>query len=82
MNPDHDPHELRNLAAVKMAAEAPGDTLNATALVHEAYLRLVVNQSSTVGGTFSPPRRKRCGEFSSKKPAARLPCVTAAADCV
>ena len=44
MNPDHDPHELRNLAAVKMAAEAPGDTLNATALVHEAYLRLVVNQ--------------------------------------
>src|ERR1700756_5736237 len=33
--------ELRKLAAAKMAAEAPGHTLNATALVHEAYLRLV-----------------------------------------
>lgn len=33
--------ELRKLAATKMAAESPGHTLNATALVHEAYLRLV-----------------------------------------
>jgi RNA polymerase sigma factor (TIGR02999 family) len=33
--------ELRKLAAQKMAAEAPGQTLQATALVHEAYLRLV-----------------------------------------
>lgn len=33
--------ELRGLAARKMAAEKPGQTLNATALVHEAYLRLV-----------------------------------------
>src|SRR5947209_7691055 len=33
--------ELRKLAAVRMAEEAPGHTLNATALVHEAYLRLV-----------------------------------------
>jgi RNA polymerase sigma factor (TIGR02999 family) len=33
--------ELRKLAAARMAAEAPGNTLNATALVHEAYLRLV-----------------------------------------
>ncbi len=33
--------ELRQLAAVRLAAEAPGNTLNATALVHEAYLRLV-----------------------------------------
>jgi RNA polymerase sigma factor (TIGR02999 family) len=32
--------ELRKLAAVRMAAEAPGHTLDATALVHEAYLRL------------------------------------------
>lgn len=32
--------ELRNLAAQKMAQEAPGQTLQATALVHEAYLRL------------------------------------------
>jgi RNA polymerase sigma factor (TIGR02999 family) len=33
--------ELRRLAAQKMAREAPGQTLDATALVHEAYLRLV-----------------------------------------
>ncbi len=33
--------ELRKLAAAKMAAEAPGHTLVGTALVHEAYLRLV-----------------------------------------
>jgi RNA polymerase sigma factor (TIGR02999 family) len=33
--------ELRKLAARKMARESPGQTLEATALVHEAYLRLV-----------------------------------------
>jgi RNA polymerase sigma factor (TIGR02999 family) len=33
--------ELRRLAAQKLAGEAPGHTLQATALVHEAYLRLV-----------------------------------------
>jgi RNA polymerase sigma factor (TIGR02999 family) len=33
--------ELRRLAAAKLAHEAPGQTLDATALVHEAYLRLV-----------------------------------------
>ena len=33
--------ELRNLAAAKLASEKPGQTLQATALVHEAYLRLV-----------------------------------------
>ena len=33
--------ELRKLAACKMAQEAPGQTLQATALVHEAWLRLV-----------------------------------------
>ncbi len=32
--------ELRRLAAAKMAQQAPGQTLQATALVHEAYLRL------------------------------------------
>ena len=36
--------ELRRLAAVQMANEKPGQTLNATALVHEAYLRLVGEQ--------------------------------------
>jgi RNA polymerase sigma factor (TIGR02999 family) len=33
--------ELRKLAAARMAAETPGHTLDATALVHEAYVRLV-----------------------------------------
>jgi RNA polymerase sigma factor (TIGR02999 family) len=33
--------ELRKLAAARMTEEAPGNTLDATALVHEAYLRLV-----------------------------------------
>ena len=33
--------ELRRLAAQKLAQEKPGQTLQATALVHEAYLRLV-----------------------------------------
>jgi RNA polymerase sigma factor (TIGR02999 family) len=33
--------ELRKLAAQRIAQEAPGQTLQATALVHEAYLRLV-----------------------------------------
>jgi RNA polymerase sigma factor (sigma-70 family) len=34
-------NELRRLAAAKLAHERPGQTLQATALVHEAYLRLV-----------------------------------------
>ena len=33
--------ELRKLAALQMAHDRPGETLNPTALVHEAYLRLV-----------------------------------------
>lgn len=33
--------ELRKLAAHRMASEAPGHTMQATALVHEAYIRLV-----------------------------------------
>lgn len=35
--------ELRKLAAAKLAREKPGQTLQATALVHEAYLRLMGN---------------------------------------
>ena len=37
--------ELRKLGAHKMAGEAPGQTLQPTALVHEAWLRLVGNES-------------------------------------
>jgi RNA polymerase sigma factor (TIGR02999 family) len=38
--------ELRKLAAQKMAQEKPGQTLQATALVHDAYLRLVAPSKS------------------------------------
>src|SRR5256885_3875832 len=41
--------ELRKLAAVKLAQEKPGQTLQATALVHEAYLRLVAPAGGAVG---------------------------------
>jgi RNA polymerase sigma factor (TIGR02999 family) len=37
--------ELRRLASAKLAQERPGQTLQATALVHEAYLRLVGGES-------------------------------------
>jgi RNA polymerase sigma factor (TIGR02999 family) len=40
--------ELRRLAAQKMADEKPGQTLDATALVHEAYLRLVGSDAKRV----------------------------------
>jgi RNA polymerase sigma factor (TIGR02999 family) len=48
--------ELRKLAARKMAQEQPGQTLMATALVHEAYLRLV-------GPLDSPPVWTGRGHF-------------------
>jgi RNA polymerase sigma factor (TIGR02999 family) len=38
--------ELRKLAAAKLAQEKPGQTLEATALVHEAYLRLTGDQAA------------------------------------
>ena len=38
--------ELRKLAAQKMAQETPGQTLQATALVHEAYIRLVDSKTT------------------------------------
>jgi RNA polymerase sigma factor (TIGR02999 family) len=44
--------ELRKLAAARLAAEAPGQTLDATALVHEAYLRLVGDQHFDDRGHF------------------------------
>src|SRR5205809_5243528 len=42
--------ELRKLAAQKLAHEKPGQTLDATALVHEAYLRLVGNVKDEAPG--------------------------------
>jgi RNA polymerase sigma factor (TIGR02999 family) len=41
--------ELRRLAAQKLARERPGQSLDATALVHEAYLRLVGARSASEG---------------------------------
>jgi len=43
-------HELRRLAAHKMASEASGQTLQATALVHEAWLRLVGKETPKFQG--------------------------------
>ena len=42
--------ELRKLAAHKMAGQAPGHTLQPTALVHEAWLRLAGNQPARFAG--------------------------------
>jgi RNA polymerase sigma factor (TIGR02999 family) len=44
--------ELRQLAAQKLALETPGQTLQPTALVHEAYLRLVGDQKFEGRGHF------------------------------
>jgi len=44
--------KLRTLAAVRMAAESPGHILDATALVHEAYLKLVGDQQFDGRGHF------------------------------
>lgn len=42
--------ELRMLAAQRLVSEKPGQTLQATALVHEAYLRLVGSAGHELGG--------------------------------
>src|SRR5262245_33012361 len=44
--------ELRQLAAARLAAESPGQTLQPTPLVHEAYLRLVADQRFDGRGHF------------------------------
>jgi RNA polymerase sigma factor (TIGR02999 family) len=55
--------ELRKLAAQKMAHEAPGQTLQATALVHEAWLRL--------GGDHQPAWENRAHFFAAAAEAMR-----------
>jgi len=55
--------ELRRLAAIKMAHEAPGHTLQTTALVHEAWLRLV--------GTENPQFENRTHFFAAAAEAMR-----------
>ena len=56
-------NELRRLAAHKMAQEAPGQTLQATALVHEAWLRL--------GGGDQPQWQNRAHFFGAAAEAMR-----------
>jgi DNA-directed RNA polymerase specialized sigma24 family protein len=58
--------ELRKLAAARMASEAPGQTLEATALVHEAYLRLI--------GPADAPRWEGRSHFFAAAPAATAAC--------
>ena len=55
--------ELRRLAAAKMARESPGQTLQPTALVHEAWLRL--------GGDAQPSWRNRAHFFAAAAEAMR-----------
>jgi hypothetical protein len=66
--------ELRRLAAQKLAQEKPGQTLQATALVHEAYVRLVGSGVTAVCGEqrwdnrghfFLLPRPRPCAASSS-----------------
>ena len=56
--------ELRKLAAQKMAREKPGQTLDATALVHEAFMRLV-------GSDAQPSYRDRRHFFATAATAMR-----------
>src|SRR3954451_2736436 len=53
--------ELRKLAAQKLAKENPGQTLQATALVHEAYVRLVASPGRESGE--DEPRWDSRGHF-------------------
>src|SRR5260370_4849745 len=81
--------ELRKLAAQKLASEAPGQTLQSTALVHEAYLRLVdakkAQQWNSRGHFFAAaaeamrrilierPRRKRSQRQGGARRPSQLP---------
>ena len=73
--------ELRKLAAARIAEEKPGQTLQATALVHEAYLRSSETKNRGTAAAISSPRPpRRCGEYSLRTPARRLPANAAAAE--
>src|SRR5262245_60335613 len=77
--------ELRRLASAKLADGKPGQTSQATALVREAYVRLLGAGERATGdggqgtgdrrgiaaGISLGRRRRRCGEFWSSGPAAR-----------
>src|SRR5215471_891604 len=69
--------ELRKLAAQKMANEIPGQTLQPTALVHEAWLRLRGNENQRWNGrahffgAAAEPMRRILIENARRKAAAR-----------
>jgi len=66
--------ELRKLAAAKMAQEAPGQTLQATALVHDAYIRLVDVEKAqhwNSRGHFGVDRS--CASFRRSRPGNDIP---------
>ena len=64
--------ELRKLAAAKLANEKPGQTLQATALVHEAYLRLVAGRGDREQGTGDSEER-RSDQSLSPDPCSQSP---------
>src|SRR5262245_16486279 len=65
--------ELQALAAAKMVAEKPGHTLDATALVHEAYLRLTGGSRSSPEATSCGPPPRPCAASSWTTPAPARP---------
>jgi RNA polymerase sigma factor (TIGR02999 family) len=68
--------ELRRLAAAQMAGERPGHTLDATALVHEAWLRLAPDRRGEPGG--SPEFANRRHFFAAAAEAMRRVLVESA----
>src|SRR5262249_56559754 len=73
--------ELRHLAAALTRQLRPGQTLQPTALVHEAYLRLMRHQDPAGRGaaTSSGRRPGRCARSSSSRRGARAAASAAAA---
>ena len=72
--------ELRKLAAQKLAEETPGQTLQATALVHEAYLRLVKPASGDRGPAEQPQWDGRRHFFAAAAEAMRRILINRARD--
>ena len=63
--------ELRKLAAQKLARETPGQTLQPTALVHEAYLRLVGGADLFAERRGHAPHPRRAGPQQAPSQAGR-----------
>lgn len=73
-------NELRRLAHRHMRRERPGHSLQSTALVNEAYIRLVDYQRIDWQGRahFFSVRHRRCGEFWWSMPGVRIRSAAAA----